>query len=80
MFAWLMRKFRRNSPHTIRTFEDLTAALKSGAIRPHVHQDGDQQVVDLSRTTTVIQRAGSSRLRICACSHRVNRKWRVGDG
>ena len=46
VIAWLMRKLRRNTPPIIRTFDDLTAALKSGAIKPHVYRDGEQQVAD----------------------------------
>jgi hypothetical protein len=37
---------RRTTPPAIRTFDDLTAALKSGAIKPHVYRDGEQQVAD----------------------------------
>lgn len=46
MFAWLFRKLRRKTPPAIRTFDDLTAALKSGAIKPQVYRDGEQQVAD----------------------------------
>src|SRR5581483_7585489 len=46
MFAWLRRRLRRKSPPPIRTFDDLTAALRSGAIRPRVYRDGDRQVLD----------------------------------
>ena len=46
MFGWLLRKLRRKSPPTIRTFDDLTAALASGAIKAHVYRDGEQQVLD----------------------------------
>jgi hypothetical protein len=37
---------RRQPRPAIRTFDDLTAALQSGAIRPHVYRDGEQQVAD----------------------------------
>jgi hypothetical protein len=37
---------RRKAPPAIRTVDDLTAALKSGAIKPHVYRDGEQQVAD----------------------------------
>src|SRR5262245_404188 len=46
MFAWLLRKLRRKTPPTIHTFDDLVAALKSGAIKPHVYRDGETQVAD----------------------------------
>jgi hypothetical protein len=46
MFGWLLRKLRRKPPPTIRTFDDLTAALQSGAIQPHVRREGEVQVVD----------------------------------
>jgi hypothetical protein len=46
MFAWLLRKLRRKTPPAIRTFHDLTAALKSGAIKPHLHREGEVQVLD----------------------------------
>lgn len=48
MFEWLLRNFRQKTPPrpTIRTFEDLTAALKSRAIKPHVHREGEVQVLD----------------------------------
>jgi hypothetical protein len=46
MFEWLTRKLRRISPPTIRTLEDLIAALKSGAIRPRVHGGREHQVLD----------------------------------
>jgi len=47
MFAWLFRKLRRETPPAIRTFDDLTAALKCSAIKPQVYRDGGQQVADL---------------------------------
>jgi hypothetical protein len=34
------------APPAVRTLDDLTAALKSGAIRPHAYRDGEQQVAD----------------------------------
>jgi hypothetical protein len=37
---------RRPAPPAIRTVDDLTAALRSGAIKPHVYRDGEQQVAD----------------------------------
>ncbi len=37
---------RRKAPPAIRTFDDLTAALRSGAVKPHVYRDGEQQVAD----------------------------------
>jgi hypothetical protein len=46
MFGWLLRKLRRKPPPMIRTFDDLTAALRSGAIKPHVYREGEQQVLD----------------------------------
>jgi|SRR5579883_1195904 len=46
MFGWLRRKLRRKPPPVIRTFDDLTAALKSGVIKPHVRREGEQQVMD----------------------------------
>ena len=46
MFAWLLWKLRRKTPPAIRTFDDLTAALKSGAIKPHLHREGQVQVLD----------------------------------
>ena len=46
MFAWLRRWFGRKKPPVIRTFDDLTAALQSGAIKAHVYRDGDVQVAD----------------------------------
>jgi hypothetical protein len=42
---------RPKAPPAIRTVDDLTAALKSGAIRPHVYRDGEQQVADLFAET-----------------------------
>jgi hypothetical protein len=36
----------RKVPPAVRTVDDLTAALTSGAIRPHFYRDGEQQVVD----------------------------------
>jgi hypothetical protein len=42
---------RRPAPPAIRTVDDLTAALRSGAIRPHVYRDGEQQVADLFAET-----------------------------
>jgi hypothetical protein len=46
MFEWLKRWFGRKSPPPIRTFDDLAAALASGAIKPHVHREGEVQVLD----------------------------------
>ena len=46
MFRWLRQKLWRKRPPTIRTFEDLTAALQSGAIKPHLRHEGEQQVLD----------------------------------
>ena len=46
MFGWLKRWLKREAPPVIRTFDDLTAALASGAIRPHVHRLGEVQVLD----------------------------------
>jgi hypothetical protein len=46
MLGWLRRALRRTPPPTIHTFDDLTAALKSGSIKPHVHREGDVQVLD----------------------------------
>jgi hypothetical protein len=46
MLGWLLRKLWRKPPPTIRTFDDLTAALRSGAIKPHVYREGEQQVLD----------------------------------
>jgi hypothetical protein len=46
VFAWLKRKLRRPHSPTIRTIEDLTAALASGAIKPHLHREGEVQVLD----------------------------------
>jgi hypothetical protein len=63
MFAWFTRILRRNSRPAVRTFEDLTEALKSGAIRPHVYQDGEQQVVDLLAETGLNPRERSRLLR-----------------
>ncbi len=51
MFAWLLRKLRRKAPPVIRTMDDLTAALKSGAIKAHVYRDGEVQVADLFAET-----------------------------
>jgi hypothetical protein len=42
---------RRKAPPAIRTVDDLTAALRSDAIRPHVYRDGEQQVADLFAET-----------------------------
>jgi hypothetical protein len=36
----------RNVPPVIRRFDDLTAALKSGAIKPHVRREDGAQVLD----------------------------------
>lgn len=49
MFRWLLQKFRRKP--LIRTFDDLSAAIKSGAIKPHVYRDGEMQVADLFAET-----------------------------
>jgi hypothetical protein len=46
MFAWLMRKLRRKPAPTIRTFDDLTAAIRSGAITPRFSRVGDVQIAD----------------------------------
>jgi hypothetical protein len=46
VFAWFLQKLRRKSPRVIRTFDDLTAALKAGTIKPHVRREGEQQVLD----------------------------------
>jgi hypothetical protein len=46
MFRWLLRKLWRKPPPTIRTFDDLEAALKSGAIKPHLYRDGPVQILD----------------------------------
>ena len=46
MFGWLKRWLERKKPPVIRTFKDLTAALTSGAIKPHVHREGEVQVLD----------------------------------
>jgi hypothetical protein len=43
---WRALVQRRQTPPTIRTLDDLAAALKSGAIRPHVYRDGAQHVAD----------------------------------
>jgi hypothetical protein len=52
MWRWLMQKLQRKPPPpVIRTFEDLQAALKSGAIKPHVSSDGAVQTVDLFAET-----------------------------
>ncbi len=51
MWRWLIQKFRRTPPPVIRTFEDLQAALKSGAIKPHVYSDGQVQTADLFAET-----------------------------
>ena len=51
MFAWLSRMFRRKAPPAIRTMDDLTAALKSGAIKAHVYREGEVQVADLFAET-----------------------------
>lgn len=53
MFGWLRRLFRRKAAPIIRTFDDLTAALASGAIKPHVHQEGEVQVLDLFAETSL---------------------------
>jgi hypothetical protein len=42
---------QRMTAPAIRTVDDLTAALSSGAIRPHVYRDGEQQVADLFAET-----------------------------
>jgi hypothetical protein len=42
---------RREPPPAIRTMDDLTAALTSRAITPHVYRDGEQQVADLFAET-----------------------------
>lgn len=46
MFGWLTRWLRRKAPPAIRTFDDLTAALASGAIKPHLHREGEVRVLD----------------------------------
>jgi hypothetical protein len=51
MFGWIKRWFRRTPPRAIRTVDDLTAALESGAIKAHVYRDGEQQVADLFAET-----------------------------
>jgi hypothetical protein len=51
MFRWLLRMLRPKSPPTIRTFDDLTAALKAGVIQPHVYREGECQVADLFAET-----------------------------
>jgi hypothetical protein len=51
MFRWLKRMLRRNPSPAIRTIDDLAAALQSGAIKPHVYRDGEQQVADLFAET-----------------------------
>jgi hypothetical protein len=47
MFGWLLRKLRRKSSPTIRTFDVLKATLESGTIKPRVYHDGEKQVADL---------------------------------
>jgi len=51
MFGWLLRKLRRKRSPAIRTLDDLTAALESGVIKPHVYRDGATQVADLFAET-----------------------------
>jgi len=51
MFAWLSRMLWRKKPPAIRTLDDLTAALKSGAINAHVYREGEVQVADLFAET-----------------------------
>ena len=51
MFEWLLRRLGRKRLRDIRTFDDLTAAMKAGEIKPHVYRDGDVQVVDFFAET-----------------------------
>jgi hypothetical protein len=51
MFAWLLRMLRQKTPPAIHSMDDLTAALKSGAIKAHVYRDGEVQVADLFAET-----------------------------
>lgn len=46
MFEWLKQWLPRKAPPTIRTFDDLTAALKSRVIKPHLRKDGEVQTLD----------------------------------
>jgi hypothetical protein len=46
VLEWLKRWLKRKAPPVIRTFDDLTAALASGAIKPHVRREGEVQVLD----------------------------------
>ena len=55
MFAWLLQKLRRKTPPAISTMDDLTAALKSGAIKAHVYREGEVQVADLFAETGLSQ-------------------------
>ena len=51
MFKWLLQRIRRRPLRSIRTIDDLTAAIKAGEIKPHVYQEGEVQVADLFAET-----------------------------
>ena len=51
MFEWLLRTLGPKPLRNIRTFNDLTAAIKAGEIKPHVYRDGDVQVADFFAET-----------------------------
>jgi hypothetical protein len=46
MFDWLWRRLRRKPPRTIRTFDDVIAAIEAGEIKPVVYRQGDVQIAD----------------------------------